>query len=233
MTNHNQQISDTYQVIESLAEALNAGGREEIVNEFGRSSCIISTRVVIEVLRQHRIHAMPICVRMDVSHQGGETVSFGSDCYLPFRTGLWKGSAGSHLVAIIPGQRILIDASLDQAERPDRDIYLPCPFVAQVSPDFIAAKKRPEPLSHVPTTVSFQIYPSTVTTYGRCPIPLRVLKTKDWSSQKWRHRHVKWMCDFMARPTDMEHAQLRSEWFQEEVLASTTNWPHAQKEFAA
>lgn len=182
------------QVLAALAQVC----RVEILKDFGRASCIASTRIVIEVLRRYGIHGMPIAVRAHVRDMANTEcdVLIGTDCFIPHRRGLWKGTAASHLVAIIPAQRILIDASLDQAERYGIS-NLPCPFIAEVNLDFIAAKKQPGPRSHVPASAHFVVgkgWDYYDLTYWRCPIPRRVLKTRDWSSEKWRRRAVEAIC---------------------------------------
>jgi hypothetical protein len=51
--------------------------------------------------------------------------------------GKWPG----HLVTVLGGQ-VLIDLTLDQADRPQHGILLPMPILAPCDPDFLAGQAR-------------------------------------------------------------------------------------------
>jgi hypothetical protein len=116
--------------------------------------CIAATAVLIDVLDYFRLTARPLRVIATVYNpamserilrEGMPTLAeaerdwFPNGCYslaagigAP-ESGKWPG----HLVAIL-ADKVLIDLTLDQANRPQHDIVLPMPLVAPLPPDFLA-----------------------------------------------------------------------------------------------
>jgi hypothetical protein len=62
---------------------------------------------------------------------GGWSVGLG---YTPHG---YIGNPVGHLVAILPDERIMVDASIDQASRPLREIVMPPVVVAHVGEEFV------------------------------------------------------------------------------------------------
>jgi len=169
-------------------------GRAEIRKKFHLQSCIASTRIVIEVLRRYGIEAKPRAVRTVVSH----LVSMGEDHRQ--KSGLWKGTRAGHLVAVVPAENLMIDASIDQAIIPKcYDYQLPCPFIAHVSDDFI---KRSRPV--------YFFLNGWGLTYDPDCIPARIRMLPDWNSPRYWRSIVETLCAEIetAKPiTLIEHVQ--------------------------
>lgn len=136
--------------------------RPIILKYFGEDSCIASTKVVLGVLATFGIEAQPVVVetlafnpamvrrveaegRMPVNLD--ETTRWSSECgswsvgigmeadYAAHSPGGWPG----HLVAV--SGMTLIDASLGQANRPQRGLYVPPALVMAVTRDFMLSGK--------------------------------------------------------------------------------------------
>lgn len=124
--------------------------RREILQDFRPDSCIASTRVACDVLAYFGIEARPLVVRAAYyNRQAAEHAArIGRLPESPEETVAWSEEDGSwgigigyggeaeqdpekwagHLVAIA-GDRLLIDLSLDQADRPQHDIkFVPLSF---------------------------------------------------------------------------------------------------------
>lgn len=129
-----------------------AVARPIIRQDFAAASCIASTAITIEVLRLHGISAVPFpckvlvfnapfvqrIEREDRFPDAAETIVWTTG------TDLWSVGLGfsrpheqhvGHYVALAEG-RYLIDASIDQASRPEKGINLPPVMVGDVNPDF-------------------------------------------------------------------------------------------------
>jgi len=128
----------TRDILERFAEI----ARGEILKEFGIDSCIASTRVTLEVMRSLKIPAKPLHVRLFAmnramaknidefgypdpetlghwcSEDGAHSVGVGYGA--PPGVEGWNG----HLVAFV-GTGYLVDASLDQVERPQKNLLVP------------------------------------------------------------------------------------------------------------
>lgn len=133
-------------------------GRKIIREDFRADSCIASTRVVTRVLSHYGFHAEPRHVKVIIFNKimleywnkgqvpNNETPAFREFCD---RTGAWSIGLGyenpgqravGHVVAIMPKELKMIDASLDQADRPHKGICLPCPFITGIGHEFLAGK---------------------------------------------------------------------------------------------
>jgi hypothetical protein len=143
-------MSSGEKVIELLLEI----AREEIIVDFNKDSCIASAAVAIDVLSHYHILANPLPVRVIVCNKAmvdrvnledrlprdqAESKKWEDECgaysigigYGAKRIGKWPG----HLVALTE-DNLMIDLSIDQANRPHRDIFLH-PFAAQVDEEFL------------------------------------------------------------------------------------------------
>jgi hypothetical protein len=115
--------------------------------------CIAATAILIDVLDYYRLTARPLSVIATVfnpamsgriEHKGMPTLEeaerdwFPHGCYSLAvgvgdpEPGKWPG----HLVANL-ADRLLIDLTLDQADRPRHDIVLPVPILAPFPPKFL------------------------------------------------------------------------------------------------
>ena len=120
--------------------------------------CIAATAILNEVLDYFRLTARPLSVIATVfnpvmserlAQEGMPTLEeaerdwFPKGCYSLAvgsgdpEPGKWPG----HLVTVLGGQ-VLIDLTLDQADRPQHDILLPMPILAPCDPDFLAGQAR-------------------------------------------------------------------------------------------
>lgn len=122
---------------------LTTRGVEIIREDFTARSCILSTRVAVEVLRSLGAPAYPVAVKLDVANEPAQRAmleGWGNDRARVFREGAkwiavecsgvldretheWDG----HLVACHPGPErstVLVDLTLDQMSRPMYGINL-------------------------------------------------------------------------------------------------------------
>lgn len=110
--------------------------RKMILEEFEPTSCIISTRVAIEVLKAHRIRARAQAVAVEClnptavwdSAMGAKEPSPGSwiiGCEGTGQLDREENSWDGHLVAIFTDAKgeVLLDLSADQFARPAKDIH--------------------------------------------------------------------------------------------------------------
>jgi hypothetical protein len=134
-------------------------GRAEILKEFRLDSCIGSTRVVCKVLDHFGYRAVPFGAKVHVYNpvmtkamaRGIKFPDSGSpelhrmlDLIGGWSVGLGETPVDAdpvgHLVALLPKEKLIVDASLDQANRPQKQIELPPVLIAHVDDDFIAGK---------------------------------------------------------------------------------------------
>jgi hypothetical protein len=146
---------------QALVAALAATARAEILRDFRADSCIVSTRIALEVLRRFGVGGYALSVRAMIANapflerlKGGAAPPAGHEDALRWAAedgawliGLGFGEAGpgrwpGHLV-VIAERRWLVDLSLDQASRPQRSIVLR-PLVAVVGEPFLRGRKALE-----------------------------------------------------------------------------------------
>ena len=147
---------------EAVVSAFAQVARGQILQDFGETSCIGSTRIALDVFNSFGIRAWPLKVQaaiMNVAMQenlerleqaqdkrkealeqvyketGAHCMVIGEKKGDEDEPGKWNG----HLVAIV-GSRWLVDASIDQANRPQRNIKLPDVLVAPLVNDFVTGK---------------------------------------------------------------------------------------------
>jgi hypothetical protein len=180
-------------VIELMLEVL----RGEIRQDFRADSCIASTRVTIKVLEHFHIDAFPITCRVrvynkafiDALHNGALPHKVSNKELEEFCKATGAHSVGigclnegekligpGHLVTFVPRLNLLIDASIDQADRPEKNIKLPSVFVANVNKAFLSGK---EPLEYDILAGSKH---STTVIYERTFLPSKTYKmSSDWT----------------------------------------------------
>jgi hypothetical protein len=133
--------------------------RQEILKGFRPDSCIATTRAVIRVLRNFGYHAEPFAVTAIVLNptmakyvEAGTNLDAGDPGFKQWckETGAWSVGVGGgevdargvpgyggHLVAILPHRNILIDASIDQAARPAKQIHFPRALIGPYPAGFL------------------------------------------------------------------------------------------------
>jgi hypothetical protein len=144
---------------ESILRRYAEVARPEILRDFRADSCIASTRITIRVMREFGIFAEPLSVIFIVGNaewrrriiENQEPWPDPKDIYKWCEmTGAWSVGVGNgrkreggwpgHLVAYLPKHNFIIDASIDQANRPAKGIILPPVLIAQISPRFAAGE---------------------------------------------------------------------------------------------
>lgn len=93
-----------------------AVAREEIRRDFAPDSCVVSTRITLAVFKRFGIRGQPMPAELLVQNDQHAILM---QAERPDEVG--------HVVAWL-GKSWLVDASLDQAERPAKDLYLPAVF---------------------------------------------------------------------------------------------------------
>jgi len=134
--------------------------RQEILRDFRSDSCIASTRITIRVMREFGIAAEPVSVNYIVGNPEWARRIIDQQEPWPAReslfkwcetTGAWSVGVGNGeereaagrdiLIAYLPKHRFLIDASIDQANRPAKGIVLPPVLLSpDVPPRFLTGE---------------------------------------------------------------------------------------------
>jgi hypothetical protein len=153
--------------LEQVLSGIQAVTRKEMVSDFVENSCIASTRVVVNVLKHYGYDALPFPCQVYVynktfkEHLEAGKKLFQGDALIEWckLTGAWSVGIGvydpekhfretGHLVALIPGHNILVDASIDQANRPQHGIHLPQVLIAGELTDGFKAGVEDLSLTH-------------------------------------------------------------------------------------
>jgi hypothetical protein len=132
--------------------------RPIILEDFRRDSCIASTAITIGVMQYFGIRAVPFPCRAMVFNKAfaeridrarrlpneTETIEWTSGPDNAWSVGVGFPNTTQqyvgHLAAMVD-DKYLVDASIDQANRPAKDMILPPVMLAGVSRDFRRAKK--------------------------------------------------------------------------------------------
>ena len=144
-------LPDKYQEILNLM-------RQEILADFRKDSCIASTRILIDVMKEFDVRVRPLPVtavigngpmarrvekegwpdNVETTIKWGE--EDGSYCLgIGFGGDPEPGKFPGHLVGIT--SHYLIDLSIDQADRPQWNIIVP-PILRALEPGFVIGKSR-------------------------------------------------------------------------------------------
>jgi len=143
--------------VQKVIEGIKTVTRREILRDFRTDSCIATTRAVIRILKHFGITAYPLPVRVLIYNPGfvdallrgdnpplDEGPLFHAWCD---RNKAWSVGVGvpvpgkvdgyeGHLIAALPEQKIFIDASIDQAHRPQHGIFFEGPIVGPLPENF-------------------------------------------------------------------------------------------------
>jgi hypothetical protein len=181
---------DEVKIIEALLEF----GRHEILREFRTDSCIVSTRIAIDVLQHFKIKAEAISVSAMVCNpvhvakvkEIGRQPLTEEEAQEWANNGAWDVLIGppkepgiGHVVALTD-TRILIDLSIDQANRPHKNIQVG-PLATYVKDDFIDGKNI-----HLENTPN-----GGVIIYRRRYPETEFRKAVDWHDLRRREKCVK------------------------------------------
>lgn len=137
------------EIIKSYADV----ARPFIQERFGKASCIAATRATVYAMQRLGLRAEPVSVVARVSNAhywacrarvGGRSPESQEEferwherdgAYVA-QVGNANGPDGSgHVVAVVEGHT-LVDAAIDQLDRPEYDLRLPPVLIAQCRPDF-------------------------------------------------------------------------------------------------
>jgi len=177
--------------------------REAVLQCYRPDSCVGSTRILIAVLAHYDIRSVQLPVQVAVYNaafslgvkrlrqlpredplsrarikrrKGGARailIGYGSD--VPFHAG-WDG----HLVAWVPNRKIIIDASIDQASRPQHSINLPRCLVLDGADSRFAKGSLPLCAEH----------DGSVLRYDAAPNNLAYIESPDWNTQSGRRHEI-------------------------------------------
>lgn len=144
--------------IEEVLKGYTRIARPIILEYFQKDSCIASTRITVEVFSRLGFKAMPLPCQVQVYNNKFREI-FEREKHWPTKEemekwvtqGAWGIGIGfgdhkgegylGHLVAIVEN-RYLIDSSIDQAERPHKEIFFPAILVAEINRDFRRGKEK-------------------------------------------------------------------------------------------
>lgn len=140
---------------EDFLEVVTSTVRELVLEDFAVTSCIPTTRILIDVLDYFGIPAKPIPVEVLIFNAEARAILDTGDmkavaeavqvCEPEDEGGPWtiglgvtvqERQEGGHVVVGIPSRQVIIDGSLDQAARPLKDIHLKASPVPMPDPDF-------------------------------------------------------------------------------------------------
>ena len=165
--------------IESLLSRFSEVARPEILKDHLPNSCVASTWITIEVVRQFGFSATPLEVRLTVGNaeyrrlrdQHGrpprtneELVDWGN------RHGAWtigvgwdqeSGGIGGHVVALLEG-RYLVDASIEQVTDASHEIVPPPVLWGLLDPLFLYGQKPLQRMDTGGLFVEYILHPTAV-----------------------------------------------------------------------
>lgn len=205
--------------LEDILGRLQEVARAVIRRDFRADSCIGSTRTVTRVLEHFGISAKPLPVQVyiynksyvDAVERGDWPPTFDQVMFRHWcdRNGAWAigvgvwdeaeglkpGQYGGHLVAFLPKHHLLIDASLDQAVRPQRGIVLP-------------------DVLQIPTTAEFEegaaslsgVVNNCVLRYHQHNDEGRYLRSPDWADPKRTRKATEDILRYIRQTTTAQSA---------------------------
>ena len=132
-----------------------AAVRDRVLQHYRPDSCIATTKAIIEIVRPADAYALHVKALV-MNGPFVDLLGSGADPESPegiaagTESGAWAVHVGAgdpepgkwagHLVAIVE-RKWLVDASIDQASRPEHDIHLTEPVVAKVTEAFLRGKE--------------------------------------------------------------------------------------------
>jgi len=144
--------------VEEILKVYTRIARPIILEYFRKDSCIASTRITIEVFSRLGFKAIPFACHVQIFNDKFREI-FEREKHWPTKgemekwitQGAWSIGFGygdhkgeryiGHLVAIVEN-KYLIDSSIDQAERPHKEIFFPAILVTEVKRDFRRGKEN-------------------------------------------------------------------------------------------
>ncbi len=146
------------QLVKAISTILQEG-RQEMLRHFSSDSCIAATKIAIDVLAHYHVLAKPLVARLMIFNPAfvrriengaafptsGEITKQWSEEDGSWCLGVGYGSAptkwSGHLVAVLEEEGWLIDASLDQASRPNRNILVGPAVFDGVTEEFLRGER--------------------------------------------------------------------------------------------
>lgn len=143
---------------EEILKVYSQIARPIILEYFRKDSCIASTRITVEVFSRLGFKATPLPCYVQIYNSKFREI-FEREKHWPTKEemkkwiteGGWGISIGlgdhkgggyvGHLVAIVEN-KYLIDSSIDQAERPNKEIFLPTILVKEINRNFRRGKEN-------------------------------------------------------------------------------------------
>jgi len=169
--------------LQNILQLLCAYGRAEILNDFTPNCCIESARIADMVLTHFRIPSRPLPTTAGVFNKAlADWIAAGGD--LPTLTaekmdefGGWvvkigdtgekiEGGWDGHLATLVE-ERVLLDLSIDQANRPAKGIEV-TPLAAPVPPEFVRGEEAVT-LSHKKSGCLIRYHTLHRIEYGETP----------------------------------------------------------------
>ena len=144
--------------IEEVLKVYARIARPIILEYFRKDSCIASTRITVEVFTRLGFKTIPLPCQVQIYNSKFREI-FEREKHWPTKEemekwiteGAWGIGIGfgdnkeegylGHLVAIVENKH-LIDSSIDQAERPNKEIFFPAILVTEVNRDFRRGKDK-------------------------------------------------------------------------------------------
>ena len=144
--------------VEEVLKVYTRIARLIILEYFRKDSCIASTRITVEVFSRLGFKAIPLPCQVQIYNSKFREI-FEREKHWPTKEemekwitkGAWGIGIGfgdhkgegywGHLVTIVEN-RYLIDSSIDQAERPSKEIFLPAILVTEVNRDFRRGREK-------------------------------------------------------------------------------------------
>jgi hypothetical protein len=158
---------------------------------YRKDCCIPATAILCDVLDYFKLPAKPLSVIACIynplmterleregmpTREEAERDWFPQGCY-SIGVGLGEREPGKwpgHLVALLAG-KVLVDLTLDQAERPEHNVILPVPIIAAVGADFLE-----------PGNVARGLVNGCRVDYVARPEDRSFERSNDWKSKKRR-----------------------------------------------
>ena len=180
----------------SFLEIANNTVRELVLKEFKADSCHANTRILIDVLNYFGVTGIPVPVEVTIfnneawnslTDKGLEAVAKAIHARQPEeKGGPWtvgvgivvnNNPTGGHVVVGVPSEHVILDGSLDQASRPNKDIYLK-PYVIQTEDSYFFT----EPNELIVTEINEKGLPPVFITY-RHSTHKQYLNSPNWKGK--------------------------------------------------
>lgn len=176
-------------VFDQLIDVLAPIVRQRMLKHFRPDCCIATTKILREILEYYGFKSQPMAVSVHIYNarlielmDAGPLPENEEEKMALFeRTGAWGigiGQSGSQdgCHVVLQSQGFLLDASLDQAERPERGIELPELLAVPVPPRFLGRRVKGQMIRGM---------------VGKCMVVYKRIDNEKWrESRNWRDEHA-------------------------------------------